>query len=132
MRRIILAVAVLVVVLAGCGSSQGSVGPTTTVATTQLTIHAVAHPAGFCVNAPINSGTVLKVKSIDGTVLGAVTPAATPGTDSCDWTTTLTVPTAGFYDLESDGKQVITVDMSKVAGSTVQIVTLSDGSTFQQ
>jgi hypothetical protein len=99
MKRI-LAVAVLAVGLAACGSGGGDAQPVDV----EVRSTAVMTGAGSCMQSPVKAGGSLVLKDSSGKVVATGTTVKTPDTDACDWTTKLlAVPMSDFYTLEDGG-----------------------------
>lgn len=113
------------VLLAGCGgSSEAPAEP----AEQRLEVQVQADQRGIgCFQSPVKGGDQLTVADADGTTIGTATFDKTPGSASCDWTATLTVPESDFYRL-STSEPLVTVKASEVAGGRVLLHVNTQGS----
>lgn len=106
-----------VVLLAGCASGRAkAVATTTTTSLHNITLHVVAEQALTCAQSPVHELESAVVTDQHGTTIGTAPFVLTPGAASCDFTATITVPSATYYAFSTDkGAKIGTVSRADLA-----------------
>jgi hypothetical protein len=116
------AITLATVVLAACDDDDDSEPTATTTPVTEtLTVRVTAEVVGFgCMQSPVFNDSRLTVDDQDGRVIGSgvfsLSPGLTEGVDTCDFTAEVKElrADAGFYVLDVDGDELVTLSRSEI------------------